>query len=237
MSKLAAKRDFKGALAALGGIDLQSGEKIRWLSASGDSKGAENLARKLVSSHQGEVLPLALLVEVLHSAGNTDAAATEFEKLTTLAGRADLDWSALKRLRPLADALDLPADWRSPTPPPADFGKRPAIETLGPLTFSPWSVPDFTLPTVHGERFSLEESRQKNRGVLVIFYLGSGCVHCVQQLQAFGPFTKQFEAMKIPIIAISSEDKLGLAVSLNVLAKNEKFPFPLASDGWAGELS
>ena len=228
--KLAAKRDYKGALAALGGLDLGPGEKARWLLLSGDAKGAETLARKLVADHPGEVLPLALLVEVLHSSGNTDAAAPEFEKLATLAGRADMDLPGLKRLRPLADALDLPADWRTPAPTPADFGARPSLDSLGPLTFSPWVAPDFTLPTVQGGRFALDEARHKSRGVLVMFYLGSGCVHCVQQLQAFAPFTKKFEDLKIPIIAVSTEDKEKLAGSLKVLGKGEVFPFPLASD-------
>jgi peroxiredoxin len=176
------------------------------------------------------VLPLALLVEVLHASGNTDAAAAEFEKLATLAGRADLDLAALKRLRPLADALDLPTDWRTPAPMPADFGPRPPLDSLGPVTFRPWSAPDFTVPTTPGGRFSLDEARQKHRGVLVMFYLGAGCVHCVEQLQAFAPFAKQFEAMNIPIIAVSSEDQAKLADSLKVLAKGETFPFPLASD-------
>jgi peroxiredoxin len=133
-------------------------------------------------------------------------------------------------LRSLADALDLPNDWRAPTPMPADFGTRPPLDSLGPLTFSPWKAQDFTLPTTPGGRFSLEESRQKGRGVLVMFYLGSGCVHCVQQLQAFVPFTKKFEELGVPIIAISTEDKDKLAASLKVLGKGEVFPFPLASD-------
>src|SRR5205823_6373530 len=96
--KLAAKRDYKGALATLGRLDLGSGEKARWLAFAGDAKGAETLARKVVADHPGEVLPLALLVEVLHASGNTDAAVAEFEKLATLAGRADLDLAALKHL-------------------------------------------------------------------------------------------------------------------------------------------
>ena len=86
------------------------------------------------------------------------------------------------------------------------------------------------MPTTPSGRFSLAESRQKGRGVLVMFYLGSGCVHCVQQLQAFVPFAKKFEEIGVPIISISTEDKDKLADSLKVLGKGEVFPFPLASD-------
>ena len=56
---------------------------------------------------------------------------------------------------------------------------RDKAEALGPVTFQPWSAPDFTLPTTQGGRFALEEARQKHRGVVVMFYLGAGCVHWV----------------------------------------------------------
>ena len=113
---------------------------------------------------------------------------------------------------------------------PADFGARPSLDSLGPLTFAPWQAPDFTLPTIQGGRFSLDEARRSHRGVLVMFYLGSGCVHCVEQLQAFGPFKQKFDALDIPVIAISTEDKDTLRDSLKVLEKGEKFTIPLASD-------
>jgi len=228
--RLAASKDFKGAVAALGKGDLSLGEKARWLLAAGDGKGAENLARKTVADRPNEVLPLAVLVEVLHANGNTDAAAVEFEKLTTLAGKADLDFVALRRLRPFLNAFDLPSDWRNPSTMPADFGSRPALESLGPLTFKSWSAPDFTLPTIQGGRFSLEESRKGRRGVLVMFYLGSGCVHCVEQLQAFAPYKQKFESQGVAIIAVSTEDRDKLKDSLKVLAKGEAFPIDLASD-------
>jgi peroxiredoxin len=228
--RLAGSKDFKGAIAALGKADLSLGEKARWLLAAGDGKGAESLARKTVADRPNEVLPLAVLVEVLHANGSTDAAAIEFEKLTTLAGKADLDFVALRRLKPFLYAFDLSGDWRKPAPMPADFGNRPALESLGPLTFKPWSAPDFTLPTVQGGRFSLEESRKSRRGVLVMFYLGSGCVHCVEQLQAFAPHKQKFEALGVPVVAVSTEDQDKLKDSLKVLAKGDEFLIDLASD-------
>lgn len=228
--KLAAAKDFKGALAALGKADLNAGEKARWLLASGDAKGAENVARKAVGDKRNEVLPQALLVEILHANGDTENAVKEFEKLAALAGKADLDLAPLRRLQPFLDALDLPKDWRTPPSMPADFGSRPPLESLGPLTFAPWSAPDFTLPTATAGRFSLDETRKNSRGVLVMFYLGSGCVHCVEQLQAFAPFKAKFESMGVPMIAVSTEDSGKLKDSLKVLAKGETFSIPLASD-------
>jgi peroxiredoxin len=63
-----------------------------------------------------------------------------------------------------------------------------------------------------------------------MFYLGSGCVHCVEQLQAFAPFKAKFESMGVPMIAVSTEDADKLKDSLKVLAKGETFSIPLASD-------
>jgi peroxiredoxin len=42
--------------------------------------------------------------------------------------------------------------------------------------------------------------------VLLIFYLGSGILHCVEQIQAFVPRAKDFAAAGITVLAISTED-------------------------------
>ena len=45
----------------------------------------------------------------------------------------------------------------------------------------------------------------KGRPTIVIFYLGFGCLHCVEQLQKFGPEKEKFAKAGFDLIAISSE--------------------------------
>ncbi len=64
----------------------------------------------------------------------------------------------------------------------------------------------------------------------MIFYLGSGCLHCVEQIQKFAPETAKFEAAGISLAAISSEPLDTLQGSLAKLSLNESVPFALAAD-------
>ena len=88
------------------------------------------------SDHRGYAAKCKL-VEVLNRAGKKDEARKEFEKLRPLAAYADLDAAVFARLRPLADELGWPADWRGPRTIPLDVGQRPDLTSLGPLRWQP----------------------------------------------------------------------------------------------------
>ena len=65
--------------------------------------------------------------------------------------------------------------------------------------------------------------------MLVIFFLGGKCAHCMQQLQLFG---KEYEALKqrnVETVAISTDD-LDAAKSLKNNKDGIKFPMPILAD-------
>jgi len=62
---------------------------------------------------------------------------------------------------------------------------------------------------------------------VVIFYLGFGCLHCVEQLQAFAPLVKDFEAAGLSLVAISTESKDDMATALANFSPDGTFPIPL----------
>jgi peroxiredoxin len=68
----------------------------------------------------------------------------------------------------------------------------------------------------------------KGRPVIVIFFLGKKCSHCMEQLNAFAPKAGEFEAAGIPILAIGTDTPDGLRETL--AGDKKPFPFPLASD-------
>jgi alkyl hydroperoxide reductase subunit AhpC len=59
--------------------------------------------------------------------------------------------------------------------------------------------------------------------------LGHGCLHCAQQVQAFGSAIKDFSSAGIDIIAVSSDDTMGLARSIENY-QGGAIPFPLVAD-------
>jgi peroxiredoxin len=193
----------------------------------GDAAAAESLARAAVSRAPGEVYPLSTLVAVLQAGGKKAEASAEFAKLRTLAGNADLDQPVFERLGPLVKELHLPADWRI-AQAPNDAGQRPSLATLGPFRWQPTPAPAWSLPQPDGSKISLEQYRGKP--VLVLFYLGSGCLHCVEQLKSFSPLVNQFAGEGISIVAVSSESPDSLRHSLTTLKAGETINFPLVSD-------
>ncbi len=200
----------------------------RAFSLVGDHAQAEKLARAAVDAGPGEVYPLAVLVEVLHRAGKKPEAQAEFNKLRPLAADADLAMSVFERLKPIAADFNLPADWRGPRVQPTDVGQRPELASLGPFRWQPTPATSWTLAGADAPNVSLDQFRGKP--VVIIFYLGSGCLHCVEQLQKFAPATGDFAAAGISLVAISSEPLDSLKASLTKLSPTEAIRFPLAAD-------
>jgi peroxiredoxin len=193
----------------------------------GEKDAAEKAARDLASSGTNQVLPLAALVDLLWQNGKKEEATKKFEELRKLAGAADLDAPPLVRLDPIAKDLTWPDDWRTPNPPAADVGVRPPLDSLGPFRWQPYVAANWTLPATDGAPKSLESYR--GRPVVVIFFLGSGCLHCVEQLQAFAPKAEEFKAAGIDLVAISMDDQDGLKKSL-ASYKPGVLPIPLLAD-------
>ncbi len=213
---------------AKAGIDDR--RKLRLLLRLSRREEAQKLARERVEKREGEVLPLADLCHVLAASGRDDEAAEVFAKLRPLAARADLDVRPFARLEPIQKALGLPDDWREILSPPADIGERPALDDLGPFRWAPPVAPEWTLEGRLGQRVSLAD--YNGRAVVVIFYLGAGCLHCVEQLDHFAPKTEEFRRAGLDLVAISTEDVPTLTkalVSFEEAGKN--IPFPLVANG------
>jgi len=167
-------------------------------------------------------------VDILWRLGKTNDAEKAFKQLRVVAGGADLDLPVLQRLAPLAASLKLPADWRTPSPQATDVGQRPSLASLGPFRWQPTPAPEWTLYDAKGKQVSMK--RYRGKPVVVLFYLGYGCVHCLEQLNAFGPATKEFAEAGISLVAISTDSAEGLRKTFAKSKSEDGFPFPLLSD-------
>ena len=196
-----------------------------WLQA-GDNERAEKLIREATNVNSKHVFALANLADILNRCGKDKEAKEAFEKLRELSANIDPDLPAMQRLTPLAQAMNLPADWRLAPKIAPDVGDRPNLDDLGPFRWSPSPAADWELPGMGGRTVSLREYRGK--AVVVIFYLGAGCAHCVEQLNAFKPMTADFAAAGISLVAISTESVEGLKTTFE--RTNLAPEFPLASD-------
>ena len=91
----------------------------------------------------------------------------------------------------------------------------------------PSAATQWTLTDGQGKKHSLADYTGKP--VIVIFYLGKGCAHCIEQLSAFAPEVDRFKQTGIDLIAISTDHVGGLLETFQ-LNQNKPFPFPLLSD-------
>jgi peroxiredoxin len=199
----------------------------RTLLQAGDFDEAEWSARNFAKERSRQVRPQANLVEILYKAGKMEDVRAEFAVLRELAGTADLDSPPLARLEPIAREIGFPTDWRLPQKIHKSLAGRRSLPSLGPLLWRPWSAPDWRLKDAQGKEHRLAEFHGKP--VLMLFFLGNGCLHCKQQLEAFAKRAGQFSEAGLTVIAVSTDDQQGIKKSLETYGP-QKFPFLMLAD-------
>jgi peroxiredoxin len=189
---------------------------------------AEELARDAAKDAEGEAVPHANLAFGLAELGEREEALEVFAKVRATSARFDLETPPFERLAPLAAAAGHGADWRVPFELPDDVGDRPDLDTLGPMRWSPPAALAWTCEDAQGRDVSLADYR--GRPVVVILFLGFGCLHCVEQLEAFAPVAADFAEAGIEIVSIGTDSREDIAESLKTFAEGEAPPFPVLAD-------
>ncbi len=190
----------------------------------GDKAKAATAANGLGNDLAGQ----SAKADLLHAAGRTDEARKAFDEARKLAFAMDRDLPAAKRLAELAGTFGVKGDWRLPAPKRTDSGVRPPLDSLGPIHWSPPEAPSWQALTLEGKPFSSRELAGRNH--LLIFYLGSACTHCMEQVNAFAKVAPEFEKAGLSITAVTSEP-MSLAGRLVEQMSDKKLPpFPVLCD-------
>ena len=191
---------------------------------------AETHAATAVEKQPNQVPPLAAQIEILQACGKTKEAQEAYKKLAPMARFADHDPPVFQRIAAIVATWKLDKDW---PPPSAEVPVDPLLAdrvepaTLGPLGWSPYKAEAFSTSDTAGKTWSLAEHKGKN--VLVLFFLGGKCAHCMQQLADFGKEDAALKALNTEVVAISTDD----ATAAKLLKENKdgiKFPMPLLAD-------
>lgn len=199
-----------------------------WL-AAGDRAKAEKLAREAAEAGKSQFLPLANHAAILAALGRTEDADRAFDKLRSTCASFDLDLPIVGRLETIAKRRQLAGDWRVPRTTPDDIGPRPPLESLGPWRWHPFAAADWKMPAAGGK--TVASSDYRGQPVVMIFYLGLGCIHCVEQLKTFGPRAEEFRKQGIELVAIGTDAAEAIQESLAARPEErDKFKFPLLAD-------
>ena len=218
--------DFKTALVKLREAnDVDPVYVARVQFQAGEKDAALKAGRDAVSSRKNQTAPLARLVELLILAGEPKEAKETFDKLRAISTHIDIKASPVfSRLTPFAVQQGLPEDWRDVKPPEKDVGDRPPLDTLGPFRWQPQAAPEWIAENVAGEKVPFTALRGKP--LVLIYFLGHGCLHCSEQLQAFAPKAPEFAKQGISLVGISTDGREGLEKSLKAYG-DQPFPFQL----------
>ena len=226
----AAQADWATALTLWKDSDL-SDELLRaeWLAADGQFDEALKLVDKKIASDPNEVPSNAVKTWLLYQHSGSQDARAAFDVTRQLACVADLDTPLLARLQPLVDELDVPSTprWTAEYVAADDIGQRPSLDSLGPFRWQPYLAPEFVVQSPQQTDVRLKHFA--GQPTIVIFYLGSGCLHCVEQLHAFSPRAAQFQQAGIQLMAISSEDAQSLVEGLDAYG-SQPLLIPIHSD-------
>ncbi|WP_079526308.1 peroxiredoxin family protein [Halobacillus hunanensis] len=89
-------------------------------------------------------------------------------------------------------------------------------------------IPNFTLPAVSGEDYTFEDYRQANEGYwhLLIYFRGSWCPACMEELKGFEESKSHFDDKKVKLTTISTDN----LESLKKMVDKHGFTFPVLSD-------
>ncbi len=167
-----------------------------------------------------DAFSLAGLAEAHHALGDTAIAREYYGRLRHVWSDAD---PGLRWMSEVA-ALELKAKPQDVSPGAQRNYRSVVLDDLGPERWEPYAAPALKAFDPDGNEVTLEEYRGKP--VLLIFYLGEQCPHCVEQLVAVKKSFPDFEASEVTVLAVSSDSSEDNAGFL----KSGDIPYTLLSD-------
>jgi peroxiredoxin len=195
---------------------------------------AESVARQAVEQNPDQVPPLSALVEILHAVGKDKDAVEAYHRLEPLAKWADRDLPVFRRLEPIVsrwktDKILATSGSESPGGTDVSTIDRIDLNTLGPLAWSPFPAEPLAGTDTAGKPWALADLKTQGKNILILFFLGGKCAHCMQQLELFGKEYDALEKLNVETIAVSTDD----AEAARTLKNNPdriKFPMPMLAD-------
>jgi peroxiredoxin/tetratricopeptide (TPR) repeat protein len=80
---------------------------------------------------------------------------------------------------------------------------RTSLEKYGPEKWEPYAAPSLDVRDESGKRVTLADYRGKN--VLLVYYLGQECAHCMEQLHKLGKMKDDWARTDTVLLAVSSQ--------------------------------
>lgn len=160
---------------------------------------------KALKLTRNDIFALAGLVEARHALGQRAEAERALQQLLFTASGADKGLPLLERA--LSTGLKVQ---------PKDYSPRPqrnyaqlSLERFGPAAWEPHDAPALNVNDPDNKPVQLSEYQGKN--VILVFYLGRECIHCMDQLKKIQGKKDDWSRLDAAVLAVSPNPPAGNA--------------------------
>jgi peroxiredoxin len=138
------------------------------------------------------------LAEAHFALGEREKAREAYARLLHVWSDADPGWKPLERVR----ALGLQAEPKDTSPAKQRNYNRTPLDEYGPGEWVAYAAPKLDAVDAEKKRVTLEDYRGQN--VVLIFYIGQECSHCVGQLKDLAKRAEELKNLGVEVLAASS---------------------------------
>ncbi len=186
----------------------------------GSPKLAIDAFEEALAEVPNDAFALSGLARAHHALDRVEEATDYYGRLLHVWGDADTGLRWLEDAR----ALGLSATPTDRSPGEQRSYKAFILDDLGPERWEPYPAPKLVARNTDGEKVTLEDYH--GQPVLLIFYLGEQCPHCVEQLVAVKKRFADFEGSEVAVLAVSRDSP---EVNAGFM-KSGDIPYTLLSD-------
>ncbi len=212
--------DLKEALSTPYLAGYQDGERLAELVAE---RRHDDAVKVIGEAAVSAAAALADSIKKDWASGTQGLARQKLNRLRTAFPNLDPDAAPFQGLEVIATSMGLPSNWIIRRP-------RPDLAKHGPDHWDPLPAPLFELPRGRGGSLGLKD--YEGRPVLVVFYLGAACLHCVEQIHSIKPKARAFKRAGIEIVTIGTDTVSEVKAFIQQLDETGEspMPFPLLAD-------
>ena len=167
---------------------------------------------KALQLTRNDCFALAGLVEAYAAQGDPQKAQDAMARLRSVTSNADQGLPFLER----AKATGIQAEAKDNSPAPQRRYKSESLDRFGPAVWEPYEAPKLDVVDPEGKPVSLDQYRGKN--VILVFYLGKECPHCLTQLRDISKKKEDWERLDTVVLAVSSNSPEANAESMKTIA-------------------
>jgi peroxiredoxin len=176
---------------------------------------------KALTLTRNDLFSLSGLVRAYAATGDKAKAEDSMARLLYVTAGADKNLAIVQR------AIDtgITATPHDSSPGPQRSYAQTALDQYGPAKWEPYAAPKLDTTDSAGKRVTLDDYKGKN--VILVFYLGQECPHCMRQLHDLVGKKEDWDRLNVELLAVSSTPA---AQNAKTLKEFGSLPIRLLSD-------